>query len=573
MRYPNLYAPGLSRETVEVFGGYDHNFRIGSGAFHHMENITGTAYPVLSPRPPRGILEATAAPGGLIAKDSLCHISGTAFVMNGYRVELGLSEGEKQLVSMGAYVLIFPDRKWINTLDLTQWGSIDASFTTASDVTVSLCSVTGEPYTGVTASDAAPEDASVWLDTSGAEPVLKQLADGVWTAISAYVRLASPGIGKAFDRYDGVTVSGILQAPELNGAAVLWEKGEDFLVVPGVISQPFTQSHQAGAVTVERRMPEMDFVIECGNRLWGCRYGLNRAGQPVNELYASKLGDFKNWSCFMGLSTDSWVCPVGTDGPFTGAVTHLGHPVFFKEQCLHKVYLSASGGHQVQDTACRGVKKGSGRSLAMVGETLLYHAPSGICAYDGSLPEEVSRALGQERYTGAVAGAVGNRYFVSMLDSAGRPHLFVYDTGRSLWYREDGFRSSVFCPCGGELYAAEAETGRIYAMLGSAGAEEAPVHWALQTGLLGLGEPDRKYITRLGLRLWLAAGTEMTISIRYGEGEPWVPVGALRGDGLDTRTVPIRPRRCDHLQLQLEGTGSFRLYGLTKYWEKGSDCP
>ena len=50
------------------------------------------------------------------------------------------------------------------------------------------------------------------------------------------------------------------------------------------------------------------------------------------------LGDFRNWQCFMGLSTDSYYGNLGTDGKFTGAITHMGYPLFFKENCLHKVY-------------------------------------------------------------------------------------------------------------------------------------------------------------------------------------------------------------------------------------------
>ena len=41
MRYPTLYAPTAHRETVEVFGGYNRNLRIGSGEFQDMENLTG----------------------------------------------------------------------------------------------------------------------------------------------------------------------------------------------------------------------------------------------------------------------------------------------------------------------------------------------------------------------------------------------------------------------------------------------------------------------------------------------------------------------------------------------------
>ena len=37
-------------------------------------------------------------------------------------------------------------------------------------------------------------------------------------------------------------------------------------------------------------MPNMDFVIESENRLWGCRYGIANNGEVVNEIFA-KMGD------------------------------------------------------------------------------------------------------------------------------------------------------------------------------------------------------------------------------------------------------------------------------------------
>ena len=67
----------------------------------------------------------------------------------------------------------------------------------------------------------------------------------------------------------------------LEGAAVVWDKGKDYITVIGVLSSMRTVH---GKVTVSRLMPEMDYVIECGNRLWGCRYGTARNGQVVNEL-------------------------------------------------------------------------------------------------------------------------------------------------------------------------------------------------------------------------------------------------------------------------------------------------
>ena len=109
---------------------------------------------------------------------------------------------------------------------------------------------------------------------------------------------------------------------------MIWGKGDDYIVVIGILDTTQTISN---SITIERRMPSMDFVTESENRLWGCRYGTANNGEVVNEIYSSKLGDFKNWNCFMGLSTDSYVASCGTDGQFTGAITHLGYPLFFKE--------------------------------------------------------------------------------------------------------------------------------------------------------------------------------------------------------------------------------------------------
>ena len=314
----------------------------------------------------------------------------------------------------------------------------------------------------------------------------------------------------------------------------------------------------------------MDYITEANNRLWGCRYGLDDSGELVNRLYACKLGDFKNWNCYMGVSTDSYYANVGSDGYFTGAITHLGYPCFFKENCLHKVYGQIPANFSVQTTVCRGVQKGSHKSLAIVNEILYYKSVQGICAYDGSLPVQVCRALGNVHYRNAVGGAAGQKYYVSMADGADDWHLFVYDTGKGLWHREDNFRAAAFCCCRGELYAIGAENGWIWGMLGT-GEPETAVHWMAETGEWGLTTPDRKYISRLLLLMSLGADTVAELSICYDLSETWERLCTLRGSGLGLTAVPVRPRRCGFFRLRLEGEGDARLYSITKTVEEGSD--
>jgi hypothetical protein len=52
--YPKLKAKAPYRQRLEVFKGYNHNLRIGSGEFYEMENLTSEDYPVLSTRKKRG---------------------------------------------------------------------------------------------------------------------------------------------------------------------------------------------------------------------------------------------------------------------------------------------------------------------------------------------------------------------------------------------------------------------------------------------------------------------------------------------------------------------------------------
>ena len=123
MKYPKLKVLETSRQMVDTFRGYNHNLRISTGEFFDMKNMTSDYYPVLSPRGKRGVYATPDNPQGLISKDALCYVDGTKFVINEHPVEMGLSTAEddcpKSLISMGAYVIIMPDRKYINTLDRT----------------------------------------------------------------------------------------------------------------------------------------------------------------------------------------------------------------------------------------------------------------------------------------------------------------------------------------------------------------------------------------------------------------------------------------------------------------------
>ena len=597
MKLPKLRVLQNSRQMVDAFKGYNHNLRIGEGEFFDMKNMTSDYYPVLSPRGKRGVYASPASPNGLITKDALCYVDGSKFVINQKEIDMGLNDAPKQLISMGAYVIIWPDKKYINTENHSDFGNIEAVYPGVEGQIVQadyeMCNIGGTAYASAERSSKAPdnpENMQLWIDESTTPNVLKQYSEtsATWTQIATtYVKISAPNIAQNFKQYDAVKISGFpsesKQLSEMNDITYpLWEayhdpgvkEGEnqraegtnDYIVIVGLLDKAVTYSSE---LKLERTVPEMDFVIESGNRLYGCRYGPAANGEVVNEIYASKLGDFRNWNCFMQISTDSWVGGVGTDGQFTGAITHMGYPLFFKENCVHKVYGNYPANFQIQTTACRGVQKGCSRSLAIVNETLFYKSRSGVCAYDGSLPTEVSYALGNEAYSEAVGGSHGNKYYISMKDVRGNHNLFIYDMAKGMWHKEDDLPVDYFCSCDGEMYAIS--KGKIITMLGS-GTPAEPVEWMAQTGEIGISSPDMKYISGLTVRMSMEIGAEVRIYGQYDFSDEWESLCYLRNtDNLRSFSLPIRPKRCDHMKLRIEGEGMVKIYSITKTIEQGSD--
>lgn len=577
---------------TDTFKGYNAKLRAADGEFSFTKNITSDSYPVLSSRQPRGTVATLTSPQGLAMKDSLVYADGSDLYYNGERVAgIVLSTAEdkcpKQFVSMGAYLCIFPDKIYLNTVDMTDYGYMEAVFQTETGVSVgfTLCNGDGEEYGTPTVSGtepSSPENGALWIDTSEAVHSLKQYSASMsmWVEVaSVYVKISTAGIGQGFSAGDGVHISGCEydgsdsgmaeQIAALNGLKVIKARGDSYIVVTGLIDKVCTHvTEEDSLVRVERRVPEVNFVTECRNRLWGCRYGMEN-GETVNEIFCCKLGDFKNWECYAGISTDSFRASCGTDGVWTGAVTYLGYPMFFKEGYVHKVYASANGAHQIVASAIDGVQKGSASSLAIVGGYLIYKAGSGFRIFDGTTAEDIGEKLGGKAYTGAVGGRLGEKYYVSVKDD--RWHMFVYDLKRQLWMREDSTHALFFAGNGDELYYVDGDTGELKCVRGTAGTTEGDFEWEAVTAVMGYEYPEKKYLSRFKLRMCIENNGYAEVLIEYDSNGIWEKRGVIKGKGTNRSfTLPVIPRRCDHLRIKLRGKGGFKLYSFARVLEKGA---
>ena len=574
MKLPRVNVPPLRQQVIDTFRGLDKRPEIPEGAWANMQNLTGEELPLFSTRKKRGYGAKVEKAGGLITKDSIAVVDGSKIIYNGEEIDMELREGEKQLVSMGAYLLIWPDKKWLNTQRLSEYGSMERSVETASTVTVTLCEQNGSPYEDIAISPtapASPADGDLWMDTSGAVPGLNRYAgdSGMWVGIATvYVKLTAANIGVGFAQYDGVNISGFTGALEsLNGSHVLQAVEDNAITIIGIVTG--TGYEETNPVRVERTVPDMDFVTECGNRIWGCKYGVVN-GKPINEIYACKLGDFKNWNVFQGLSTDSYVASRGSDGVFTGAITLQGHPLFFKEECIEKVYPSSTGAHQIVTTEARGVQRGCHRSLVIVEETVYYKSRTDVCAYSGSLPVSVSEALGEMRYKDARAGAEGNLYYISMQDEQGAWHLMAYDTDKRMWHREDNTRAMMFTTCDGRLWWIDEDKKQLVCRVSDGLEEEKDFAWQAESGIIGFQQVGNKYVSRFTVRAELDKGANIYMEMQVDDGL-WQRMITYARPGLRSFNIPVLPRRCDHLKLRFGGKGGCKIYSVSKYLREGSE--
>ncbi len=576
MVFPQLSPSPQTRLVTDRFLGLDHRLAIPDGALYDSENLSAREFPLLCTRRRRGLVAELNAPGGLIGKDALGYIEGGTLYLNDLPTALtGLSAGEKQLVSMGAYVLVFPDKRYYNTEDPADFGAMEADLTLTGDVRYTLCDLDGAPWPDPTTGDTLPENpanGALWL--SGGTLCQYSEALGVWNELdTVYTKLSFSTRGTLpalFRQYDGVEITGAAEG--FTGARVLYAVGggegeDDYLVLVGVPGAAFTQEN--ATVRLRRRVPDFDFVCECRNRLWGCRYGHDGSG-TVNEIYASALGDFRNFHQFLGLATDSWTASVGSDGQWTGAVNFLGHPCFFKENRIHTITVSATGAHRIEEQVCPGVQRGCEKSLTVVDERLYYLSPGGACVWQGGFPQNICARLGDARFTDAVGGGLDGVWYLGMRASDGWS-LFTYDTRRDVWYREDGLHVTSFAEAQGELYALD-DTGRVWALRGTRGALESGITWMAETGLERMSGPERQYLSRYSLCLRLGEGARVTVWLEYDSSGEWVESGTVERHGTGSVTLPIRPRRCDHLRLRLTGVGEAKLLSLTRIREVGGDA-
>lgn len=590
MFFPRLKTPKLTESRVTVFGGLDRTPACPENCFSSTLNTASDKFPLISVRKKRAtLLSLSAEPLGLSTLNGITLVLGSSLYYNNVLQFGGLDpDTQKQIVSMGRKLLIFPDGYYLNTLDLDADGlCVDRGYLTNlhsydDTLIVAVPFNADRPLTHV--SNEPPADPginTVWLDTS-LQPNLIKAYDPdalAWVDLpTTHIKLEHKGIGNGIEAGQELELSGF---GVLDGIHRVASVGDTFMVLEGCLDKySVFFGEPAKPILIKRPLPLMDFVCEHQNRIFGCRYGLNAKGEFVNEIYASKLGDPSSFYDFQGLSTDSYAASCGSEGAFTGIFSHMGYVVFFKESKIIRLFGTKPSNYTLNEDAYAGVGLNASPSLALLNGRLFYQGANGIYTYAGSTPEVISAPLGDSPLTHGVAAFCRDSYYLCATEN-GKRGLYVYDTRRGIWHFEDHTDYIRLAPFNGNLIGirrdgdsyyldllnASAVPPRLTELFGPPVSVEGDLEWSAESGDLGLALDEHKYLRSIKVRIDAPKGSAVRFMLMTDSSGVWEECGYLTSTKLDSYRLTFLPPRCDHLRLKLVGRGDCTVHSITKTFE------
>ena len=622
---PKLSQMKQKKITIDTFTGYCHKDTVPAGAFYDMKNMTCDDYPVLSTRERRLVPISPQKEGEIFADGKqLYYIENDVFDGKGLQIALPLKGVERQTTIIGNYIFIFPDKVYINTLT-KEMKKLEYNLTCEKGTKLFLYKV---PFDYKLDTMMGRED---WLDTGTTKPInggfvrkkgdlgingvlkdgreetrlyqcteIKSYGDdglylsepiSYWTEITNTYLLVTlesasgEGLSINVNKGDYITIDGFPEPyTALDGihkvVNVLRDnEGVNHIVIDGEIPYDFygyikSYEDQKGDVdpeceglTIRQSVPDLDFVVSHQNRLWGCN-------SEKNEIYCCALGDYANWYNYEDASTASYAASIGINGEFTGIGVYEDSVIFFKENAMIRLFGTRPQNFTIKIEECRGVEKYSEKSIQVIDNRLFYKSSHGICVYGGGVVNDVSDSL-RGRFTSAVSGQYKHKYYTCMVNSRGKPELYVYDTLKGLWSKEDDYIViTSFASCMGGLYfisdnqaygISASDRNQLY---GISEAIEEDFDWFAETGDLYGTDLNHKFISKL--QVSMEVNGTASVSFQQDTGR-WEPVYRTVTTEKKVVSVPLIPKRCNTLRVRFEGTGDFKLYAMAMTIEEGSE--
>lgn len=487
-----------TRQTA-YFGGLNLTDALKEGELTACSGLTSERAPYLSPRYADRLAHTFGAPRGMTAADGKLYVaSGTELWSfdgaTATRVMTGLTETKKSFAFVAGALCVFPDKRFYRP-ETGESGSLERV----------------ETFTGFTLTENA-------LTRTDGENFGFKVNDGV--------EISGDGIS-AVNRVSAVVTAVEGGTLTFSGAA-------------------FTPETGGGSVTVSRLLPDLDFVCEHDNRLWGA------AGRRV---YASWLGDPTNFTAYdTAHAQASYFADVGTDGPFTGIASCPSYVAFLKENCIHKLYGGKPSNFRVTVSRVSGCEAGSGGSAAVANDNVVYNGADGLYAYNGGEPEYLSEKTGRLG-SDAVAAVMNGVIFVAATRDNVR-RLYTCDLRRGVWLCDGEKDVRELAVCGGSVWFLTGE-GKLYEL----GGADTVCDWSADLAPFVEDAGTRRYV-RVLLKLWLAEGGFVKVTADNGAGRQSVYI--RRADEDQRYELPLPFFTGGALKVSLSGRGKCLLKGVIR---------
>ena len=308
-------------------------------------------------------------------------------------------------------------------------------------------------------------------------------------------------------------------------------------------------------------------------------YIIDFGGEEVNTIFVSSPDSAQSWTNYDGTSLGSYYADVSSEGEWTGIKAFDDNVWFFKEDRAYQLYGDTPpfGYNEILYT---GVKKGSSGSVHVIGNTMYYHTRDGMAALSNGGYGIFSQKLGDAALSNVKCASIGTRLYVACEQNENYV-LYVFDTEKGLWHKEDNFKVDHFLQIGKAVGAittninsgAENKLTWLDARdraLSVSTVKENAVRWMAETGDIGWYAAYHKRLIRLNIRADIPIGGEITVEVSYDGGDFEV-LQRFSPKDIRLNTFRVFPRRCDHFRLRFRGEGDCRIISVTKTIEGGSD--
>ncbi len=515
LKLPQMpYTMQKAQTEIIAMRGINYSDQFQDGDMADSLNLSARRYPYITTRKGRPQQAYYQNATALTSWDGLVAVQGTDLIYGG-KVVGQVKAGTKQFAVVNTKLVIWPDRVYLD------------------------------------------------LKTKAVKP-LSGSAAGVGAVFTTNtMTIAWQSSGKALDLTeifkvgDAVTISGCTAKAGNNKDIVI--KGLSATKIT-VADNTFTAVTESNAqIKLERKIPNMDFICESENRLWGC-------SNESQTIYASSLGDPTNFNVFEGLSTDSYALSVGSEGDFTGCCKLGSSVLFWKETTLHKMLGSYPAEYSLYTSSIEGLRAGCHKSLQVINEVLFYMGLHGVYTYTGGTPTLMSDNFGNREFTDAVAGNDGDSYYLAVKEGA-QKHLFIYETRFGIWVHEDNIYCEDFARMGKTLYML-CDDGNVYLTEGEA--DEPDMTWLAQFTPFYETVQGRKRHSKIIMRVELPRGSFLAVHVRF-DGGIWQEAAKIIGKSDDAVPLRVLMERCDKFELKLTGRGPCTILSILREFSVGSE--